>query len=794
MSNDLHQARGLQSRLPGASPCRCRSLAIGLGIWVTTLLTAACGADLNSGDNCTPACLPGYVCQDGACRPGVACETSDQCQGDTYCESGACVPYADGAANNTCGRLVPAGLLSPSVFCEWLGPEAGDPFPNHKQVLSTPLVVDFNFDGHRSTEFPTVRPSIIINTYDNATDGACGLGPAGDGANYGIIRVLDGRTCKQMYAIPTHVNGAITPAIGDLDGDRIPDIVAHSTSGGLVAFKFDLAQNKFVDLWTSKTAAGAASNPVAGTCQWTGPALADLDNDGKPEALLEGVVYDNTGKLIDASLGALGSANGQFPIVADVDKDGIPNLVTPLGLYAWNTQMRRWDIKVGYPDAVRTKANFAAIGDFGTASGTTLDRATRDGHAEVVVVTAGQVWILAHNGMRVFGPINLPGSTGGGPPTVGDFDNDGRPEFAAAGSNSYTVFDPDCVAGADPKYCPTKTTNGILWTRTSQDMSSNITGSSLFDFEGNGTSEAIYADECFARIHDGGTGEVLFSQSHSSCTWNENPVVADVQGNFRSKLIVPSNTNCPGIMCPAVDPVFKGLRCMAATDCPNAMPCDNGFCRCTGDMQCNTSASGGGFVCRAPAMGLPGAGNTCQAAFQGKRSGIRVFGDGLDRWVASRPLWNQHAYAVTNVNDDGTIPQTASMQRNWEAMGLNNFRQNVQGKLSPTSSPDLTSRAAGTGTCDGGMVTLSTQVCNRGSAPVGDGTPVTFYEGTLPLCTAFTKNALPPGICIVVSCASPTAGGSHEITVSADDDGKGTAGSTSECYEANNRATFSYSC
>ncbi len=115
----------------------------------------------------------------------------------------------------------------------------------------------------------------------------------------------------------------------------------------------------------------------------------------------------------------------------------------------------------------------------------------------------GRAWVVSKDGAVVFGPLSLPGSAGGGPPTVGDFDNDGRPELAAAGSNSYTVFDPDCVSGGDEKYCPSKATNNILWTNQSQDQSSNITGSSLFAFEADGTAEAVYADECFARIYSG---------------------------------------------------------------------------------------------------------------------------------------------------------------------------------------------------------------------------------------------------------------------------------------------------
>ena len=48
------------------------------------------------------------------------------------------------------------------------------------------------------------------------------------------------------------------------------------------------------------------------------------------------------------------------------------------------------------------------------------------------------------------------------------------------------------------------------WSRTSQDYSSNVTGSSVFDFEADGSSEVIYADECFVRVYNGKTGEVSF--------------------------------------------------------------------------------------------------------------------------------------------------------------------------------------------------------------------------------------------------------------------------------------------
>ncbi|HMY58846.1 MAG TPA: hypothetical protein PK472_11360, partial [Pseudomonadota bacterium] len=496
-------------------------------------MTGCSGSEVGNGAGlCDPACADNEECIDSICVSKTRCTVDSDCPGDSYCLNNRCAPYsADHPNNPTCERLVPAGLLSPQIFCEWQKPLATDPYPNHKQVLSTPLVMDFNFAG-RGSEFVTTRPSILVNTY-SGTDGSCGL----YSGNYGILRVLDGRSCNQQYVIATPINGATTPAIGDLNGDSSADIVAYSATGGLVAFGFDRAQNKFVTLWTSKTGAGADSNPFAGLCEWTGPAIHDLDDDGRPEIIAEGFVYSASGVLIDSSvnLRTTGQDTGQFSVVSDIDKDGIPNLVSPTAIYSWDKANSKWkkDRDLPLPPGLSQARAYVAVADFGVPNGTTIDRNISDGIAEIAIIMSGRAWIVSKDGAIVFGPLSLPGSTGGGPPTIGDFDNDGRAEFAAAGSSSYTVFDPDCVAGAEAKFCPSGRTDRLLWSNLSQDVSSNITGSSLFDFEGDGTAEAVYADECFARIYSGKTGEILFSQAHSSCTWNEYPVVADVVGNFR---------------------------------------------------------------------------------------------------------------------------------------------------------------------------------------------------------------------------------------------------------------------
>ncbi|MFO0546920.1 MAG: VCBS repeat-containing protein [Polyangiaceae bacterium] len=53
---------------------------------------------------------------------------------------------------------------------------------------------------------------------------------------------------------------------------------------------------------------------------------------------------------------------------------------------------------------------------------------------------------------------------------------------------------------------------------------------------------------------------------------------------------------------------------------------------------------------------------------------LTVLRDAEDRWIPARRIWNQYSYHVTNVREDGTIPQ--HMKKSWQL--LNTFRTNSQ--------------------------------------------------------------------------------------------------------------------
>ncbi len=691
-------------------------------------------------------CAPTGKCIRGYCvHVAGKCTKDSDCPGDYYCENKQCLPYTVHAAPqylDQCTRRIKVGIFRPTVQCKWVGPPAGDPEPHSKKVIPTPIVVDFNFDNNPKT----VKPSIVFPSVYRFGDNP-------DDYREGWIRIIDGATCKQQYTITAHeVVGADPVAVGDLDGDGRPEIVANSADGGLVAFKFDQAHKKWVLLWHSDSHVGHNYG------RWNGPTIVDIDGDGKPEVLEGAWLYDHNGKTLASNLGTKRYSAGQIGVAVDVDHDGKAELITGDGVWGFDAHHKRW-VKKSYFTHSGLSDGFVALGDFGNYN---VPGVGSKNIPEVVVISDGKVRIQTIAGKIIFGPFDLPGGGTGGAPTVADFDGDGHPEFGVAGRDGYTVFDKDCDKSPVPFGCKAK---GILWSMPTQDHSSSLTGSSVFDFEHDGKAEVVYADECFVRVYNGVTGDVLVSWARKSDTWYEYPVVADVDGDGRAEMVIGNNG---ATSCPSMDPYFRGLRCNQDSDCPSnkAGSCVAGYCRCTQDSDCGPS---GDFKCTTPIINTPGQGKVCRTPYKSVQEGLYVFKDRNDNWAASRPIWNQHAYFVTNVKPDGTITKPTDAAKNWSTPGLNNFRQNVQGEVPEQPVADLTVSLGVIGNCDAdGKLDVPARVCNRGRQPVNAGVPVVFTLGapnanSKMQCLVQTKSALSPGDCEQVKCTYTP--GDSSITV-----------------------------
>ena len=742
-------------------------------------------------------CLPGEFCHNGVCLPETACQTNADCAFDQTCDQGFCAPWSSvpTSYDPSCVHVAEVGVLAPRARCEFSEAPAGDPFPGHVDVQGTPIVATFDGLLEGPASIAAVFTAIVPSNYTE---------------DLGVIRVISGDDCVLQANLG---GGAVTSdfiissstlAAADLDGDGLPDLVALTADGGIIAFT--LKAGVWSVLWKLPYQAGQVAPPCTASnhrCSlgWAGPSIHDLDDDGVPEVIREGMVVSAAGTLLSLQPAGYASySQGLFPVMANLDADPFIELTN--GARIWEWQSGAWVLEAGFPGTAAAPTGHVALADFGPyGSGPASD-------PEFATVSNGTVRVQALDGTVAMPATSIAGGTGG-PPTVADFDGDGLPEVGVAGSVYYSVFDIDC--GPNPRtggICPSGRCDHLAgpcvsgsyfaWSRRTQDASSNVTGSSVFDFEADGRSEVVYADECFTRVYDGRTGDVIFSQYRSSCTWYENPIIADVDGNFRADLVIPSNKACSpagaGVACQmlnadGVDVQFNGVRCKEGQDCPSGV-CDEGLCRCTTSAECcgagdDATCIDYGLKCAAPAVGTPGTGNTCRAPHPRGVSGIRVYSDLNDQWVRSRRIWNQHAYHVTHVNEDGTVPATSAWAKNWETPSLNNFRQNVPGTPNMQEIGDPTAGVAKGVACENGEALLVVDVCNRGSGPMGAGVAVGFYVDGSPVCSAVTSKALYPGLCEQVTCVWPTPPTSQSEAVDVDviaNDGQ----SLTECQGANN--------
>ncbi|HRI70652.1 MAG TPA: VCBS repeat-containing protein [Polyangium sp.] len=760
---------------------------------------------------CAPACDPAtQVCSHGVCVPVVMCTKDADCQNDTFCDptTRQCVPWESKMPGNdpNCINVIAAGIFSPRVKCEFAKAPDGDPFPNHVDVQGTPIVV--NFHKPAASGPPSIAASFTATEVNNYTE------------ELGVIRVLRGNDCTleaNLGGTDLDGDGAVdwtvsssTLATGDLDGDGVAEIVAYGADGSTLAFT--KKNGAWSLLWKSAYQAGIVGGPcdtASHRCPvgWAGPAIYDLEDDGKPEIVREGAVIRADGTVAAGSPpDYLSYGSGLFSVVANLDQDA--NIELTNGQYIWEWVGGAWVKEPNFPGASVSAPGHVAIANFG-AYGNGLP----ESNPEIAVVQNSLVTVYAIDGSIAQPAVAVPGAGGGGPPTISDFDGDGLPEVAVAGQAFYTIYDIDCGASprpggkCNPGQCDfTGTTcapgSYILWSKSTQDLSSNVTGSSVFDFEADGSSEVVYGDECFVRVYDGDTGDVLFSQYRSSCTWYENPLIADTDGNFRADLVTPSNKACSpdgtGIVCKTldangVDPQFPGVRCTTNNECLSGV-CDSGLCRCTETKQCcaandDAACIEEGYLCAPAPAGTAGAGNTCRAGHPHGVSGIRVYSDTNDKWVRSRTIWNQHPYAVTHVNEDGTIPKTSAWKNNWDEPTLNNFRQNVPGNANGAATGDPTAGASSFFACSGMGVEMTLPICNRGTDPIGTGLSVGFYVGAQKICSTTTMEIIQAGECRNVNCVWGTPpqleNQKVDVTVIPNDDG-----AYAECKPGNNLGTI----
>ncbi len=553
-----------------------------------------------------------------------------------------------GVADDTC--TPPTGGFDPIV--EWSYQPGGG-------CLSLPTVGDLDGDG---------QPEIALNLTNLMS------AP-------GELHILRGDGSGPLWTDPAASLGyAVSPALGDLDGDGFGEVVAvkeYATSmwGGAGDYTVVAYSHTGAVLWESEHFYGYQVDFQAA------PSISDMDHDGSPEIVVGRAILNADGSL--RGLGAAPGASASFmiPAVTDLDLDGIEEVI---GGDAW------------YDASGATVWENPLAGTWGGLMA--VANLDADPEGEVIATLGEETHAFDTDGSPLWvPPVTVAPGQLASAPAIGDLDGDGMVEVVVAGGNALHCLNHD---------------GSVLWTAAVTDLT-GATGASIFDFEGDGVPEVVYIDEVEILVFDGPTGTLKYhNDEHSSNTMWDYPVIADVDGDDRAEIVVCHNSL-----------MFKALSVFGALD---------------------------------------------------------------DNWAPSRPVWNQHAYSIGNVNDDLSIPDEpppsftdhntwhSALATTWDALGIDLWAEILEV------------------CCEEDQVFVTVRVLNRGYEDVDAGVKIALYavgDGLSTVVdTSATPAAIPSGwasdaIEMVASLEDLVDAGS--ISVVADDDGTGT-GAVAECSEENN--------
>ncbi|ANQ49353.1 tandem-95 repeat protein [Flammeovirga sp. MY04] len=537
--------------------------------------------------------------------------------------------------------------------------------------------------------------------------------PKGEPGYINIFSGADG-TLLQQITEKGNTHAYTQVAIADVDKNGLGDIFVNENR---TIRRYEYLSDRFIAEATQKVVSNLQT-----------PQIADFDGDGIPEVYLGNAIFNavtlerlvapdsakNSGSFsYNMSTDQGNKIEDSYTLAYDVFQPGDSNpnggtfgnevdgleLIAGGKVYAVDltggtlTELVSCPLPSGYSNYFRPGDGFVSIGDF-----------TGNNKLEVIVAAKINkndisIYLWSPYTQTYLGNYVFENSDKIGRCNLGDFDNDGMIEVGTAGKNQYVVLEYNASS------------NSLVekWKRTKLDDGSQMTGSTLFDFDGDGNIEVVYSEEENLFIwrwdEDSQTFIEVSKVISRAGTRTEYPLVADVNADGQAEIV------------------------MAAQDV-NGPDAD--------------------------ALGF-----------------IQVWGSYDSPWVSCRNLWNQHGYHVTNINDDLTIPVSPQDNFNPYFEGtLNSFLSqtpfitdslNISFATPDLIIPDI--EADLSDCADGSDIPINITIENQGDWSAALGTPVTLYNGdpyssstAVVIDTVHLTQTIQPGESTIVNALVPQDG------------------------------------
>lgn len=566
----------------------------------------------------------------------------------------------------------------------------------------------------------------------------------------GVTDVCDyeigGFTPTEIWTAATGMVSTSSPAVADLDGDGYPEIIA------VVYGLFDIFAGSNADLWVLRgDGSGVVWTTTGDTLGYgSSPAVADVDNDGSPDIAMvreyQNSLYgvgDYTVVLFDA-LGNEKWESEHFEGldfdyatavgISDMDHDGSPEIVA--GRVILNA------------DGTTRGVGAYGRGSYGITSigGLTISESSVSAIADIDLngteeLIVGNAFYTPDGGI-----VNADPSADDAMVGIANLDDDPQGEVVAVSGNTVRAIDTDM---------------SLLWGPVVLPSANIVSPPAIGDLTGDGVPEIIVA----------GGNELHVLDAEGNTIWRAN--ITDESGASGASIFDFEADGYPEVV--YIDEVQ-----MIAYD------------GITGEVRFQTDQHASPTMMEYAVIADIDADGHAEIVVphSGQGYAISVYEDATDSWAPTRTVWNQHAYTITNINDDLSVPieaeQGFSSHNLWHgaesALAAGYELDDLEGEILDVCED-----------CGGGLVGVSGAVINRSPVEMPAGIPVALYarfasgadqlvatgETTSAIASGWTSDPME----FAVSAAD--LDGAEALWIAVDDDGTG-EGIIDECAESNN--------